>query len=250
MRPRSGPAGESIMKHAVRHMPARVAVPSRCAVVALLVLFVGCSHSSDQAEPDGGDDSCAGIACDQPPAATCANAIEMTYATTGTCTNGACSYTPTSTDCIAPPHATAVCTSNACDFTCDAGYTKSGVACVSSDLAPSAIVVGARHACALLASGVWCWGYNGFGELGTGSTSPTIQMTPVAVTGLAAGVTAISVGGETSCAIVSGGVWCWGDDGEQQPAAARQPAPRRSQCRDCRRASRRSPSGYCRAARS
>ncbi len=134
----------------------------------------------------------------------------------GTCANGMCSYTPISTACIAPMQGTAVCTSNACDFNCDAGDTKSGAACVSSALAPSAIAVGARHACALLSSGVWCWGYDGYGQLGTGSTSPLFQTTPVAVTGLGSDVTAISVGDETSCAIVSGGVWCWGYDGDQQ----------------------------------
>jgi alpha-tubulin suppressor-like RCC1 family protein len=56
----------------------------------------------------------------------------------------------------------------------------------------------------------WAWGFNGFGELGDGTT--TSRLAPVQVTGLT-GVTQVAGGCTHSLALRSDGtVWAWGDN--------------------------------------
>ena len=72
--------------------------------------------------------------------------------------------------------------------------------------------------CAVInASSVWCWGYNGHGDLGDGTT--TNRYTPVMVKGLANNITDLALGYLTGCAIEgtaadgsTGAVKCWGNN--------------------------------------
>jgi alpha-tubulin suppressor-like RCC1 family protein len=94
----------------------------------------------------------------------------------------------------------------------------------ASAAVPLAIAAGGDHTCALLAGGaVECWGANGAGQLGDGTSDgpqrcdgAPCSAVPVTVRGRS-DVTAIAAGGDDTCALVSGGdVACWGANGAGQ----------------------------------
>lgn len=80
----------------------------------------------------------------------------------------------------------------------------------------STLTAGGDHTCALLKAGtVDCWGANGVGELGTG-TSGALSTTPVKVVGITT-ATVVSAGLYYTCALLAAHtVDCWGinDDGQ------------------------------------
>ncbi|MBX3701291.1 MAG: hypothetical protein KF903_09865 [Dokdonella sp.] len=73
----------------------------------------------------------------------------------------------------------------------------------------AAVATGDDFTCAVAGGGAWCWGANGSGQLGLGTTSGT-HLTPEPVVGLSSGVSAIAAASDHACAIVSGNVMCWG----------------------------------------
>lgn len=97
----------------------------------------------------------------------------------------------------------------------DYSYSLGPVAVYGLGSGVKEIDAGNSHTCAVTVAGAArCWGYNGFGELGTGTTFTSLV--PEGVVGLSSGVTRISAGLDHSCAATSGGVRCWGYNGEGQ----------------------------------
>jgi alpha-tubulin suppressor-like RCC1 family protein len=74
------------------------------------------------------------------------------------------------------------------------------------------VSAGDGFACAIADQGTHCWGENGFGQLGNGSTSPSLLPAPVAT-----GFTSLSAGARHACGREPNGiVRCWGDGSDGQ----------------------------------
>jgi alpha-tubulin suppressor-like RCC1 family protein len=90
-------------------------------------------------------------------------------------------------------------------------YTPAGVSGITSNN-PAAGISAGGHACAILADGnVKCWGSNGNGQIGDGTTAQ--RNTPIGVSGITSAnpAVAISAGEIHTCAMFADGtVKCWG----------------------------------------
>ena len=74
------------------------------------------------------------------------------------------------------------------------------------------ISAGYGHTCAIAGGGVQCWGGAMWGSLGNGDMSLGASSVPATVVGLGpgSGATVVSAGMYFTCAVVNGGVLCWG----------------------------------------
>jgi alpha-tubulin suppressor-like RCC1 family protein len=72
-----------------------------------------------------------------------------------------------------------------------------------------AVAAGGEHTCAIDGAGAaWCWGEDQSGQLGNDDS--VNSRTPVPVTGITSGATAIAAGTAHACVLVGGSVQCWG----------------------------------------
>jgi alpha-tubulin suppressor-like RCC1 family protein len=87
---------------------------------------------------------------------------------------------------------------------------KSMVQVASLGSSVAQVAAGANHTCARKTDGtLWCWGSNGSGQLGDGTT--TQRTTPVQVTSLGTSVASVAAGAAHTCARKTDGtLWCWG----------------------------------------
>lgn len=109
----------------------------------------------------------------------------------------------------------------------EVGSTESPVLIEGGALPPSATVtdvgIGSTSAC-LVADGVpYCWGDNSQGQLGNGTTMPSLTPVQVATSGAMAGFTIndVAVGQDFVCAVGPGPqsaerTFCWGDNSKKQ----------------------------------
>ena len=98
----------------------------------------------------------------------------------------------------------------------DTSTHTSAVAVTGMSSGVVAVAAGGAHTCAVLAGGALkCWGYNGHGELGDGTTDD--HSLPTDVSGLQSGVVAVATNEQHTCALLAGGaVRCWGANASGQ----------------------------------
>jgi len=92
--------------------------------------------------------------------------------------------------------------------------SETPIATMGIPFAATAITAGDEHSCVLAGGSAWCWGMNGDGQLGLGSTTESDD--PTAVPG-SSGFTAIAAGYDHTCGLTATGTAvCWGLNGDGQ----------------------------------
>ncbi len=81
----------------------------------------------------------------------------------------------------------------------------------------SVVTAGREHTCGILSGELYCWGRNDLGQLGDGTSCPhspydcADKTTPTRI-GAATDWTSIAAGGEQTCGLRGGELYCWGAD--------------------------------------
>src|SRR5262245_9265165 len=100
-----------------------------------------------------------------------------------------------------------------CVTNCGSGSGAGGGA-DGGAVTPIAVWLGRGHTCATMADGtLQCWGSNGNGQLGDGTTTPHPR--PMPGPGRS-GVTYVALGLNHTCAVTPSGVYCWGANARGQ----------------------------------
>lgn len=76
---------------------------------------------------------------------------------------------------------------------------------------------GVSHWCGVFAGPVKCWGSRIYGNMGDGARDrPSNGLVSKPVTAIAGGASQVSAGKDTTCAVVSGAIKCWGENDNSQ----------------------------------
>jgi Regulator of chromosome condensation (RCC1) repeat len=169
------------------------AATGRCANGLCSYAFADGAACDDGNPCTSGDTCASGVCkgstlCDAPPAPKCLSITTLrSYEPAGTCNEGGgCNYTHADTRC---------------PFGCGDG--KCSTVTVSE---------GVLSTCAVHSGALKCWGYNGYGDLGSSTFIGLNSALPIDVTGLTSGVANLSnTGGYEGCVLTTAGaVECWG----------------------------------------
>ncbi|HYQ03393.1 MAG TPA: hypothetical protein VER96_32180 [Polyangiaceae bacterium] len=180
-------------------------------------------HCDGQGSCESGGPQALGTACKE--FAACSGAVT---APTCECVPGAQASGTTCVDinectsntdnCDAQPDA---CINDVLGFhcACPGNFSGTGVgnascSCAHSDWSPlcepwSQVALQTKHACAISAGALYCWGSNDKGQLGTGNRQPRYRPTRV---GSNTDWKFVAVGDSHSCGIRGGALYCWGDN--------------------------------------
>jgi alpha-tubulin suppressor-like RCC1 family protein len=99
------------------------------------------------------------------------------------------------------------------DASTDAGIVSDAGCASCGEVVPASnLSLGFDHACFLSDGGVECWGSTNAGRYayGDGQNADKNCSSPMPMTSLSPGVSAVSAGGHMDCVIINGGVQCWG----------------------------------------
>jgi len=80
----------------------------------------------------------------------------------------------------------------------------------------TAIYAGGGPTCAVVSGGVKCWGQATGHFWGTSNPLAAIKTSPFERIAEGSGVTSVSVDGDNACAVISGGLMCWGGNNSNQ----------------------------------
>jgi len=90
---------------------------------------------------------------------------------------------------------------------------------VGTELDWSALVAGSAHTCGLRGKALFCWGDNSAGQLGVGDEAPRSEPTAVELLiepEMPVEWDAVAAGGNSTCALSTGVLFCWGENGSGQ----------------------------------
>lgn len=177
--------------------------------------------NANETDVDCGGPTCADCGNDQKclVAGDCTSGVcTMGICQAPTCTDGIKNGTESDVDCGSNCPGCAASSSCSANMDCASEVCRNGV-CTSI----VQIEAGTGHMCALLGDGtVFCWGANGSGQLGDGTTvaQPIPKMVPgltdVTQISLGTHISNLTVNGHTCARTKDGKAYCWGRNGNGQ----------------------------------